>query len=242
MIFSSCSPPNEKAHPIFQKAEKANKEGKYQEAADGFEEYLDFNRKSKLTHYKLAGLYRDYLDDPFLAAYHYRQYLVYEPNSPDKKAIETWIASSERQFAKKIQQKYPKEFPSVSQLEKLQDDKSRLITYARQVKKQNARLLKKVREGSSGSYSGKGSVVAAEGMQEVYTVQSGDTLTKISTKVYGTSKYYKLIFEANKDSMKSESALKIGQKLQIPKLKKVSSSGNNKDDSEGDAGLITDFP
>lgn len=243
LIFASCSPPNEKAHPVFQKAEKAFKDGDYQQAADGYQEYLDFNRKSKITHYKLAGLYRDYLDNPFLAAYHYRRYLVYEPDSPDKEAIETWITSSEKHFAQKIQQKYPKDFPTLAEFKKLQEDKARLITYARQVKKQNAALLKKFREGSSGSSSGKGSVVVAEGMQEVYTVQSGDTLTKISKKVYGTSKHYKLIYKANKNTMSSEAALNIGQKLQIPKLKKVSGPTNNEDtDSGDDAGLITDFP
>jgi LysM repeat protein len=49
-----------------------------------------------------------------------------------------------------------------------------------------------------------------------YEVQSGDTLSKISTKVYGTPNRWKEIFEANKDSMASPNSLKVGQKLKIP--------------------------
>ena len=249
LILTSCSPPNEKAHPIFQKAEKAFKDGEFQKAAEGYQEYLDFNRKSKITHYKLAGMYRDYLENPFLAAYHYQRYLVYDPDSPDKEAIDTWIASSEKLFAKKIQQKYPEDFPSVTELKKLREDKARLVNYAIKMKKQNAALLKKVRGESTTPATSEGEktdLVAGEGMQEVYTVIPGDNLQKISRKLYGTSKHYRIIFEANKNIMKSESQLAVGQKLQIPKLKKVSDTTESKENipekNEDDTGLITDFP
>jgi nucleoid-associated protein YgaU len=53
-----------------------------------------------------------------------------------------------------------------------------------------------------------------------YIVKSGDSLSKISREVYGSSKYYKVIFEANRATMKTEASLKIGQELKIPKLQK----------------------
>ena len=49
-----------------------------------------------------------------------------------------------------------------------------------------------------------------------YTVERNDTLQKISQKVYGTSKKWKLIYEANKDSLKSEDRIYAGQVLKIP--------------------------
>ena len=50
-----------------------------------------------------------------------------------------------------------------------------------------------------------------------YTVQKGDTLGGISMKVYGTSKRWKQIFEANQDVLKDPNHLKVGQLLRIPK-------------------------
>ncbi|MEK7449135.1 MAG: LysM peptidoglycan-binding domain-containing protein [Planctomycetota bacterium] len=50
-----------------------------------------------------------------------------------------------------------------------------------------------------------------------YTVRKGDTLEKIAKTVYGDSKKYKLIFDANRDKLKTrETTLKIGWKLLIP--------------------------
>lgn len=245
LLITSCSPPNEKAHPVFQKAVKAYDAGKYQEAANGFQEYLDFNRKSAITHEKLAKIYGDHLNDPFLSAYHYRQVLVYQPDSPDREAIETFIIGKEKKFAEKMQQKYPKDFPSITEFNQLKEDYKNLVFAAIKVKQRNAVLQKKLRGEIKITDLSGNEVVVAEGVREVYTVQSGDTLTKIAKKVYGSSKNYKLIYEANKATMKSESALKIGQKLNIPKLKKASSSSSDNEgtDAAGDgAGLINDYP
>lgn len=49
-----------------------------------------------------------------------------------------------------------------------------------------------------------------------YTVQSGDTLSAISEQHYGSSKLADLIFEANRDKLRSKNDLKIGQLLTIP--------------------------
>jgi nucleoid-associated protein YgaU len=53
---------------------------------------------------------------------------------------------------------------------------------------------------------------------EFYVVKQGDALSKISREIYGDIKYYKLILEANRDILSSETQVQIGQKLKIPKL------------------------
>lgn len=194
------------------RASKAFDSGEFEKAATFYQDYLDFNRKSSLTHVKLAELYRDHLGDPFLAAYHYKQLLRYEPNYSDKEAIEIWISSAENDFARDIQLRSPEKFTSQAEVEKLKDDKARLIQYAIKLKKQNAILLNK---GFSGN---KDSVTLGAGFKEIYTVKSGDNLQKISRAVYGSSKYYKFIYNANSDKIKSDSELQIGDKLKIPLL------------------------
>ncbi|MDD5574911.1 MAG: LysM peptidoglycan-binding domain-containing protein, partial [Candidatus Omnitrophica bacterium] len=50
----------------------------------------------------------------------------------------------------------------------------------------------------------------------VYTVMPNDTLQKISQKFYGTSKRWKVIYDANKDVLKSPDKIYAGQVINIP--------------------------
>ncbi len=56
-----------------------------------------------------------------------------------------------------------------------------------------------------------------QGLKE-YTVQSGDTLWKISLDVYGDGSKYMTIFEANTGLLKSPDQVFPGQVLVIPEL------------------------
>ena len=49
-----------------------------------------------------------------------------------------------------------------------------------------------------------------------YTVQSGDTLSKISRQFYGDANQYMKIFEANRNVLQDPNQIKPGQKLVIP--------------------------
>ncbi|MFH1641014.1 MAG: LysM peptidoglycan-binding domain-containing protein, partial [Candidatus Omnitrophota bacterium] len=49
-----------------------------------------------------------------------------------------------------------------------------------------------------------------------YTVQKGDTLQKISQKMYGTTKKWNKIYEANADTLKGPDKIYPGQVINIP--------------------------
>ena len=51
----------------------------------------------------------------------------------------------------------------------------------------------------------------------MYTVKSGDTLSKISEEVYGSANEYMKIFEANKPMLSDPNKIYPGQVLRIPK-------------------------
>ncbi len=55
--------------------------------------------------------------------------------------------------------------------------------------------------------------------KQFHTVVSGDTLSKISKKVYGDAMKYNIIFEANKPMLTNPDKIYPGQVLVIPKLK-----------------------
>lgn len=62
-----------------------------------------------------------------------------------------------------------------------------------------------------------GEAPAAESDAETYTVQSGDTLWKISEQMYGNGSKYMKIFEANTDQLENPDRIFPGQKLVIPR-------------------------
>jgi len=66
--------------------------------------------------------------------------------------------------------------------------------------------------------SGINTSASGDGTQnEYYVVQKGDTLQKISEKIFGTTQKWKSIYEANKNILKSPDRIRVGQKLVIPK-------------------------
>jgi nucleoid-associated protein YgaU len=59
--------------------------------------------------------------------------------------------------------------------------------------------------------------VASTDIHGVYTVKSGDTLSKIAKYIYGDANAYPKIFEANRDVLKSPDLIQPGQQLKLPK-------------------------
>lgn len=58
---------------------------------------------------------------------------------------------------------------------------------------------------------------AAGGGLQMYTVQAGDSLSKISQHFYGNANQYMKIFEANRDQLQDPNQIRPGQQLKIPK-------------------------
>ena len=62
------------------------------------------------------------------------------------------------------------------------------------------------------------SVVVEEPASVFYTVESGDTLSKIAKEQYGDANKYPVIFEANKPMLKDVDKIYPGQVLRIPPI------------------------
>ncbi len=76
--------------------------------------------------------------------------------------------------------------------------------------------------GKIKSYSGWENEIAADIKVEktdiygVYTVKSGDTLSKLAKQHFGDAKRYMEIFNINKDILTNPDLIKVDQKLKIP--------------------------
>jgi LysM repeat protein len=58
--------------------------------------------------------------------------------------------------------------------------------------------------------------VSATAAGQSYTVQSGDTLSSIAERFYGSASQTDVIFQANRDQMSSPGSLSVGMVLRIP--------------------------
>ena len=61
-----------------------------------------------------------------------------------------------------------------------------------------------------------GVAVGGASAGDTYTVKSGDTLSKISKELYGSSHEYMRIFYANRETLKDPDKIQVGQQLTIP--------------------------
>jgi len=48
------------------------------------------------------------------------------------------------------------------------------------------------------------------------TVQAGDTLSRIAERIYGHPKYWRLIYEANRQQIDTPDKIRVGMKLTLP--------------------------
>ena len=63
---------------------------------------------------------------------------------------------------------------------------------------------------------GRSSADAGQMLGGTYVVQSGDMLSKIAQKTYGSAGKWRRIYDANRDVLASPDALKVGMRLRIP--------------------------
>ena len=220
----------EKDHPAFERGKALLKVGKNKEALD---EFLAVTRritecpKSHLECGRLL-LSLDSRKDPVAAIYHFRRFLLLDPNAKESPKVEQLITTAEREILRKLPgEPYDEYLNSL----KLKEENDKLI---RENADLRARLGIPVDEKtvqriptlplvpkSTALGTSVGSIPVTPRQpgpmkMETYIVKSGDSLYAISRKFYGDSSKIDLIFEANRDVMRSKNNLSVGQKLRIP--------------------------
>jgi len=107
-------------------------------------------------------------------------------------------------------------FDRTLQLKKMQQSYSNLKRqYVAELQKYNNNSNVNVRQKDVTGNKSLKSTPATQN-KKTYTVKSGDSLMKIAKKIYGDEKKYKIIYNANRKTLKKINKLKIGQILIIP--------------------------
>ena len=162
--------------------------------------------------------------DPVAAIYHFRRFLLLDPNAKESSKVEQLIITAEREILRKLPgEPYDEYLNSL----KLKEENDKLIREnadlrARLGIPQDEKTVRKIPAipllpKTSALEASVGAMPvtprqAGPMKMETYVVKSGDSLYAISRKFYGDSSKIDLIFEANRDVMRSKNNLSVGQK------------------------------
>jgi len=106
MIFTGCGSDDETSHPLFKKGESAQKAGNGAEAAAAYKELIQKREDCVQSHLKLATVYDELLNDPLMAAMHYRIYLEKNPQAQDAATVKAWLERAEKRYYEAAKSKF----------------------------------------------------------------------------------------------------------------------------------------
>jgi len=240
--FSACAPNGveivgETDEKQYQLAKDYQGQGRTEAALSAFLRVIDARRDAPESHFEAGYIYLNSMKDPVKAIYHFDRYLQFKPQSPQATQVRQLIETAQKEFARQLPaHPYQGELDRIDLMElvkslKVENDSLKRDLVAAQKRVQQ---LENVVGGARRVPTAQVSTVAPQPsrtpaqVQTVaptpdpasaprsYTVKSGDSLSSISRKVYGTPSRWIDIYQANRDRLSSENSLKVGQDLRIP--------------------------
>ncbi|MGC9450563.1 MAG: LysM peptidoglycan-binding domain-containing protein [Oceanipulchritudo sp.] len=239
--FAACSPASPMTRETDERAYRRGKsllrEGRKEEALQAFLSVIDSRPDAAESHLEAGLLYLNTIKDPLAAIYHFRNYLALNPEGEYADFVKELILTAQKDFAQSLPgEPFSEEVERVNLMETvkaLKEENNRLKQEVLQLQKQRAEIAGELSQSRQALAQRRESPAAAgdlapiviqspvetgsrEQAPRTYTVEAGDTLTRISSRVYGSSNRWMDIFQANQDQLESPNSLKPGQVLRIP--------------------------
>lgn len=240
--LSGCNPegtiPSETDERAYRRGKSLQREGRREEALQAFLSVISSRLDAAESNLEAGLIYLNHIKDPLAAIYHFRTYLALNPDGEHTTFVQELILTAQRDFAKTLPgEPFGDAIERVNMMERVKELreentllKEQILQLQREMTTQEGDLLR-YREALAISQRQPAQLrdVApiiiqlpredrspAAGGSRIYTVQPGDTLSRISAQVYGQTGRWSEIFEANRDQLPSPNALKPGQVLRIP--------------------------
>lgn len=237
-VAAGCGPTTtvvkETEERSFRRGKSLVREGRQEEALQAFLSVVASRPDAVESHLEAGLIYLHQIKDPLAAIYHFRSYLGLAPDGEHTGFVKELVLTAQRDFAQTL----PGD-PFVDAVERvnlmeavktLQAENNALKSEVMTLESELARMRSSVGTRITAARGAAPDpvtevapivIAAAPDPSEAarpttYTVQPGDTLSRISAKVYGESGRWGVIFEANRDQLPSPNALKPGQILRIP--------------------------
>jgi LysM repeat protein len=191
------------------------------------------------SHLEAGRILLNYKNDPVEAIHHFRAYLAVMPNSDEAPMVKQMIDTAMKQFARSLpgnKDAYD-EMDLIDQIAALKSENEKLraqlsgaplgsgaMTFQKSTPPPATDNRSLSRPGNPLTPAAHSTVappattpVTAAPPARTYVVQSGDTLSAISMKIYGVRSRYLEIYNANTDQLASPNAvLHVGMVLKLP--------------------------
>jgi len=243
LLMAACAPSqrviDETDERAYQRGKSLLREGREDEALQAFLSVIGSRPDAVESHLESGLLYLNHIEDPLAAVYHFRSYLALAPEGEHSELVKELILTAQKDFAQSLPGNPFEEAVNrvnlMEEVKQLKEENRRLKEQMLQLQSALSQTEQRLAESESRLALREERVppraeVAPIVIQptpadatsreartpDSYTVQAGDTLSRISNRVYGTSSRWMDIFQANRDQLPSPNALRPGQILQIP--------------------------
>lgn len=234
-------PPAETADPLFLRG----RELRARDPDGALENFLQviYARRGDApeSHLEAGMIFLRDKKSPLEAVYHLKQFLRLRPGTARTARVEEWLAAADALYARKMPAPRGADTSSHFLNENNLFESNRLLRdQNRQLKTENAALQKRVGELERAARRAARAnpaapppsvanptsvkktappppgVASQRRLPASYTVVKGDTLSRISSKIYGSSVRWPDIYNANRDKLPSEDSVRPGMVLRIP--------------------------
>lgn len=222
----------EKNSPHIRKGAEQAQQKRWDDAIRHFQKALDSHPEFSRPELELALIYHQQKKDYVRAIYHYERYLEKRPDSDKAPLIADWIRQARISLVAQIGQTS----------RGINEEIVRLTRENNLLRKQLDELKAAAQKPASKPEPKPEPALTVEqekpvpepepvvekpapppqepaGIPDTYTVQPGDTLSKIARTVFGDISRWKEIYNANTNRMDNENDLHPGQVITIPKPK-----------------------
>lgn len=220
----------------YQLGQDYKNQGRMEEALGAFLRVIDARRDAPESNLEAGYIYLRTMKDPVRAIYHFDRYLQFKPQSPQATQVRQLIETAQKEFARQLPaQPYEEGLDRIDLMDLVESLKHENESLKRDLMAATARVqqlenvLGQARRSTQVQSAAPVQIQAQAPQQtaatqspnpssvpRTYTVQSGDTLSAISKRFYGTPSRWIDIYQANRDRLSSESALRVGQEIRIP--------------------------
>ncbi len=207
--------------PLLRRAREKRNAQDFEGAIELYQRALDKKPALARAHLELGAIFDQNQHDYVRAVYHYQRYLELQPGAEKKELVQELIRHAQLSFAASLPERSNEAVREIAQLKKevatLQDELARVRGADVPVVPGPARVLAPPPAVSVERTVASPAAPSANVRMDTYVVVSGDTLSRIAAKVYGDSKRWEEIYEANRAVLPSSKVVKVGQVLQIPR-------------------------
>ena len=222
----------------YQLGQDFKNQGRMEEALGAFERVIDARRDAPESHLEAGYIYLRTLKDPINAIYHFNRYLRLQPHSSQATQVGQLIETAQKEFARQLPaEPYEGSLDRIDLMDliqtlKLENEglKRELIAATSRVQQLENVLGQARRSTQAQAYAQveqaaeirpslsttQQSAPTPTNAPRAYTIRAGDTLSAISKRFYGTPTRWIDIYQANRDRLSSESAIRVGQEIRIP--------------------------